>query len=170
MWRMLGLLGWVASLYGVLQIHRATGLLGHAICGPWGCGPTVEALVSYHGFWFVLLLPPSFLLGKTILHHPLGRLRLRRWGLTLAAASLLSLLGIVIADAANWLSSAHATDYLIQRSFFRIATLVDVPLLPLICVGLIWIWQSRLGISASGMAGCRESALAGGANMGELGE
>ncbi|MEM9353961.1 MAG: hypothetical protein AAGA92_13185 [Planctomycetota bacterium] len=44
------LVAWGASLYGVLQMHYLHTGFGHSVCGPWGCGPSGEALVGYHGF------------------------------------------------------------------------------------------------------------------------
>ena len=59
---------WVFALLGTLQVHRWEGLLGgHAICGPWGCGPFLSALIGYHGFWLILLLLPAWLLAAGFL-------------------------------------------------------------------------------------------------------
>ena len=53
--RITRLLIWIAALYGVLQAGPYLGDLGYGICGPWGCGPTLDALTVYHGFWLVLI-------------------------------------------------------------------------------------------------------------------
>ncbi len=51
------LVAWAATVWGVLQVDRLPGQWGH-VCGPRGCGPPVKALVIWHAFWVMLLVPP----------------------------------------------------------------------------------------------------------------
>ena len=138
---------WVAALYGTLQIHFASGWLNHSICGPWGCGPPVEALVSYHGFWFVLLLPLAVIAG-----HALPPWQLFRWATVLMIAAVAAVVALVGVDAVRWLSLVHgdaAYRYLVQRCFFRLATYVDFPLVQLAVAGAYGRWQGRRRLRAA---------------------
>ena len=54
---MLMLLLWEAGLYAVLNVRQVESLNVHAICGTWGCGPPLSALISWHGFWLLLVAP-----------------------------------------------------------------------------------------------------------------
>ncbi len=162
--RIVGLVLWGTALGGILQVHHLSGTLPfgwsrHTICGPWGCGPPLAALVSYHGFWLILLLPIGWLTGKAWLGDEVGRAsidspdknvgenckarRLRLGGLVLVVSSLSLLVGIVAVDAARWLATSPTHSYLIQRVLFRVVTLVDLPLIPLAIVGALWLWQGR---------------------------
>jgi|GEM_PF-1155245 len=186
--QIVALILWGAALYGVLQIYRLSGVLpagmtGHTICGPWGCGPPIEALVSYHGFWFVLLLPIGWLAGKAWLEgetrqpseeagghgqKPFRAKWLRLGGWILTGVSLSGMAAIVVDDAARWLSTAHASTYLLQRMLFQVATYVELPLIPLACIGGIWLWQSRhartrLPATPSAPAASPTAGVAGGA-------
>jgi len=127
---------WAAALFGVLQVRHWEGLLGHAICGPWGCGPPVSALVAYQGFWFVLILPVVVVAKRLI-----GSAAARNWGLGLVLISIAGILGLLLLEGLN---NSRAEQYPLQWCGFRIATLIDLPLVQLGLAGvwLRWTWQS----------------------------
>ena len=136
--RNLLLLGaWVAVLFGVLQVHHFESLFGHAICGPWGCGPPVSALIGYHGFWLLLMLLPAWWLKQQLSSATLRRLGT---GLLLMAAVGIVLL-LAIDGWQTWQREAMRS-YIVQRCFFRLATFVDFPLVQLGLIGL-WLRNSR---------------------------
>lgn len=128
---------WAAGLFGVLQVHLLEGWFGHAICGPWGCGPPESALIGYHGFWLLLMVLPTWWLKHTWASASLQRLGT---GLLLVAA-----VGIVLLLAVDgwqtWQREAMRP-YMVQRSFFRLATFIDFPLVQFGLIGL-WLrnWQ-----------------------------
>ena len=61
--------------------------------------------------------------------------RLLRGGWVLACISLFVLTAIVVVDGVRWLETSHTSSYLFQRALFRVVTWVDLPLIPLACVG-----------------------------------
>ncbi len=129
---------WALSLYGTLQAGHWKLGQEHTLCGPWGCGPEVPALVAYHGFWTVLLLPVAVLVAQV------WRDRLRvSVGLWLAVLGILLLLGIVGSEAISWLATAPAAmrNYVIQRCLFRLVTMPDLPLLQVTAAGAILLWS-----------------------------
>jgi hypothetical protein len=123
---------WFAALYGLLSVHRLSTDLGHDICGPWGCGPPLQALVGWHGFCFVAATLP---VGIAVTHWPKRRL----WwtGVGLASAGLI---GVLVIFALACVSASQAVSsgqpaYLIQRFGFDLATCLNVPLVPMILAG-----------------------------------
>ena len=133
---------WALAMYGTLQFHRLEGLLGHAICGPWGCGPPLEALVGYHAFWFLLIVPPALLASSLVPSEQAIRI-----GSLLAIAGLGALLLVVVEDAVRYLRTARGLEYLFQRILFRLITFVDFPLAP---IGLAGLAMRRLGMRRFG--------------------
>ncbi len=129
--------GWALALFGVLQVHQLEGWFGRAICGPWGCGPPVSALIGFHGFWLLLMVLPAWWLKNCLASATLHRLGT---GLMLVAA-----VGIMLLLAVDGWKSWHQEamrSYRMQRSLFRLATFVDFPLVQLGLIGL-WLRSSR---------------------------
>ncbi len=126
------LLAWGLALFAALQLGNVPVDWGH-VCGPWGCGPPVKALVAWHGFWGILLALPVLL---AIAYWP-GR-RLQRVGLVLTAAGLLGLAGIAVWQTVDWLPrvSDSYQRYFAARYLFVVATLVDVPIVQLTLAGI----------------------------------
>jgi hypothetical protein len=131
---------WIAALYGLLSLHRLTADWGHDICGPWGCGPPLQALIGWHGFWFVAASLPVALAVRT---WP----KKRQWwiGLGLVATGLIGVLAIVGVQcfAAYQAVSQGQPAYLIQRCLFNLATFVNVPLVPMILAGAVLMISGR---------------------------
>ncbi|MEM8947661.1 MAG: hypothetical protein AAGD11_21000 [Planctomycetota bacterium] len=124
--------GWSLALFGALQVHRFEASFGYWVCGPWGCGPPVSALVGYHAFWTLLIVPPA-----AILRHRRNVDRVRNVGL---AALLISVSGIVALLLIDGWNNSSAEQYLLRWCLFRVATFVDIPLVQL---GLVGFWLSR---------------------------
>lgn len=127
---------WGAALAAVLRMSGISLPADHGICGPWGCGPPVGALIACHGFWVILLLPPMVLLS----HHVSAQTR-HRLGLLLTLAGIAALSVIGVWEWHHWyaVASAWQRKYLLQRYLFSVATLVDVPVIQVTMVGLFWI-------------------------------
>lgn len=133
---------WGGLLWGVLQFGGGADQDAHAhqgisVCGAWGCGPPVEALASWHGFWIVFVALP---VGLLIRSWPARRLKAVGIGLT--GAGVLGLVAVVAYEAATWLpeASGDLSSYFVQRCFFAVATLTDIPLIPTTIGGIaFWI-------------------------------
>ena len=95
-----GLVLWAAAAYGVLLVGSVPSqwLDGHVICGPWGCGPTMSALVTWYGFCLVFAAPPVAL---AVWKLPASWLR--RIGLVLFGAGMLGLTSVGVWEAVTWL-------------------------------------------------------------------
>ncbi|MCA9239648.1 MAG: hypothetical protein KDA37_05600 [Planctomycetales bacterium] len=125
---------WAGSLWASLQIARAPGDWGHALCGPWGCGPPLQALVACHLAWFVLLAPAAVLLVRSGLAKPEG---LRWIGAAAFSLGLLMSVGMVIHEWIVWLPSVEESmaAFFWQRCRPVIATSVDLPMVHLVVIG-----------------------------------
>lgn len=133
--KVVSFLVWGVALYEVLQFGQGAEHAGHThgICGPWGCGPPIAALVGWHGFWLVLAAP---LVGALIRSWSVRRLR--AVGLLLLACGIIALVGIAIWEAMTWLPriAAGQPAYFVQRWLFSVVTLTDVPLIPIALAGI----------------------------------
>jgi len=136
--------GWGLCLFGVLQIRNLPLDAGHSVCGPWGCGPPLPPLIAYHGFWLVLFSLPTALVCRNK-----APVRLRRWGWCLVAAGLCGLLVVglweIIPPLPHWLPRMRdlAPQYYVQRYLLSLATLIDVPVVPIMLAGLACVLTAR---------------------------
>ena len=128
---------WAAALYGSLAISQFRGDWGHGVCGPWGCGPPVQALVSCHLFWVVLLALPLCLASA----HS-SPAALRRIGLGLLFGGALGLVAVAVWQALVWLPAVHgwSRSYFLQRYLFTLATLVEAPIAQISLAGAA-LWR-----------------------------
>jgi hypothetical protein len=131
---------WVAALYGLLSLHRVSAELGHDICGPWGCGPPLQALLGWHGF---CLVAASLPVGIAVTHWPKPRLWWTGIGLSSAGTiGVLAIFAVACVSASQAVSSGQPA-YLIQRCLFDLATFLDVPLVPMILAGGVMMFAGR---------------------------
>lgn len=143
---------WTGGIAATLQLSRLPGDWGH-VCGPWGCGPSVKALLVWHLFWLVFLSLPAFLAMPS-----LSSVWLHRLGFVSVSVGLLGIAAVLATEvfAGNRDSFDAGVPFVLSRALFRIATLVDVPLLQLILWGaLCWgvaarpwprvprVWQTK---------------------------
>ena len=145
----IGLCVWAAMLWGVLRVANLPGDWGHGICGPWGCGPPLQALVACHGFWLVLTLPIVCMLISGLSPH--WRIRL---GVGLFLTGVAGLTAIVVYQAVVWLPDAlpFQRAYFPQRCLFVLATLVDWPVVPLLLSGTVLCLSGWLACWVADMA------------------
>lgn len=125
---LIGIPVWAVALYGTLQLHSANFGLTHGICGKWGCGPPVEALLGWHGFSLLLVLPITILLGLYLsdgTRHRLGNLLF--WG------ALATIVVYMIQDGVNY--ESNRLSIFVQRALFSVATEVDFPMLQVAAAG-----------------------------------
>lgn len=128
------LVGWAAALALVLSIANWPGDWGHALCGPWGCGPPLQALLACHLAWLVTLAPPAVLLVRS--PRVPTNIR-RRIGTALCLAGAVILVGLVARERATWWPTAGEwqRNFFWQRCGFVLATTVDVPIVQLLLIG-----------------------------------
>lgn len=133
-WTILAVLAWGVSLIAVLQLYKLEGRFGHAICGAWGCGPPVEALLAYHGFWAILLWPIAAV-AATRLRPGVAR----ALGTGLLSAGIFAIVGILLWSSIDWLMTAETRlkPLVMQRALFVLATTIDVPSVQMAIAGLI---------------------------------
>lgn len=139
---LLWLVAWMLALFGVLQVHQLEGMFGHAICGPWGCGSPVSALIGYHAFWCLLIWPGVLILGSRWCRNTR-----RHLGSGLMLVSVAGIASLLLLDGLN---NSAAERYLLRWCLFRVATFVDFPLVQL---GIAGLW---LRIRASRASVCHE--------------
>jgi hypothetical protein len=136
---------WVGTLYGLLSVHQISADLGHDICGPWGCGPPLQALVGWHGF---CLVAAAFPVGIAVTHWPKRRL----WGIGVGVFSA-GLIGVLVIFGLSCVSASQAVSsgqppYLIQRFGFNLATFLDVPLVQMVLAGGVMMIAGRRSSAA----------------------
>lgn len=140
------MLAWFAGAYGVLMLHSLPGEYAHAVCGPWGCYPPLQALAAMHGFWLLLVPPVGWLISCWPAH------RLRFVGGMLIAIGVVSLAGVIVHEYLTWYRQTPESfrGYFPQRILYRITTLSDFPILQIILAGVVctgaarWIRRSHL--------------------------
>jgi|GEM_PF-1498407 len=131
-----GIVAWGGCLLASLSIAGWSIDLGHAICGPWGCGPPLQALIACHLGWIVVLAPPTGWVAMT--GSVSNRLR-RKIGLTLIAIGSIALLIVLIRQRIVWFPrvAPWQREYLWQRYGFSIATAVDFPMVQALLAGAL---------------------------------
>ena len=131
---------WAGALWGSLEISRIHTSWDHALCGPWGCGPTATALVSCHMAWFIVLLPVGFAGNRW-----LSGQRRRQLGLALGALAAAIIVGVIAREATTWLPAAsdYQRPYFFQRCAFVVGTWIDFPIVQLGLLGAVWWVAAR---------------------------
>lgn len=132
------LAAWAGAPWGALSIARVPGDWGHAVCGPWGCAPPLQALVGCHLAWLVLLAPVA-VVGPRI-----GRLPWlpgRAVGAAFVFVAVAGAFAVWRHERATWLAAASEPqrEYFWQRCALAIAAWVDAPLVQLLLVGVLLI-------------------------------
>lgn len=135
------LFAWAAAGYGALAISWAPGNWGHWICGPWGCGPPLQALLGCHLAWLVGLTPVAWLAGASPRISEAKKRRLARGVLYVAAGLIVA---TIVTQCITWRPAAadYQRRYLLARIGFVMATTVDIPMWQLLVAGLVVHRQS----------------------------
>ena len=144
------LMVWGLTLTGTLSISNWPGDWGHSVCGAWGCGPPLQALVACHVAWLVVLIPPAFIARRFVTPKTLK---------LAAAATLLFAITCVLVIATHqyltWLaqSSEWQRPFYCHRVGFVVLTTVELPILELAGVStviLLWSMESLAPVRSLG--------------------
>ncbi len=127
-----GIVVWGLVFLSTLSIGQVKADWGHSICGPWGCGPPLPALLACHLSWLVVLLPLVVFIQTRI-----GERATRSLGSILISFGLIGTVGIIACEFFTWWPSATEFHrrYLWQRLGFSIVTQVDLPVIESIVTG-----------------------------------
>lgn len=135
---------WGLSIFGVLQVQHFAWLSAHSVCGPWGCGPPLQALIAYHGFWLALFSLPTAAACEFFRLTIVGRIGW--WLLGLGIAGLL-VVGVwdAVPTLPHWLprSTFLAPQHYVPRYLLSLFTLIDVPIVPMILAGSYCLVSAR---------------------------
>ncbi|QDT36655.1 hypothetical protein [Stratiformator vulcanicus] len=143
---MTGLAAWGASMIFVLQQSLFVGLTDRNYCGPWGCGPPVEALLSFHAFWLVFFAGPVAVLSLML---PPRRLASAGFAISVASAALT--IAFLLQRRSLWLArELDSPQYAWAFARHELWTLVDFPIVQFFLAGLVMMavgltqvgWQS----------------------------
>jgi hypothetical protein len=131
----LGLLAWGAAALAALAINAFPGEYSHALCGPWGCLPPLQALVAMHTFWVVLLVPPTAFALRRL--SPSG---LRFLGAVVAGGGVVGVAVLIVRDLVAWDPYMQEENrlYVLARAAYAVAMMTDVPLCQLTIAGLVF--------------------------------
>ena len=135
LWAM-GLAMWLLAMLAALRVSQLDVRFTHLICGPWGCGPTLQALVACHLFWLILLAPPA-----TVAAHYSDISTVRLVALTAIGAAIATLAGVAIHEAITWLPQGQGS-YFIQRCLFVVVTTIELPIVQLLLLGGGGYWYA----------------------------
>ena len=123
---------WAGAVWGSLQFHRLGFEFGCSLCGPWGCGPPLEAAIGYHLFWLSILLPPTVGLGL-FLSQPQNR----RVGRILFIVAAIVTVGVVGYDAVTYAMSSGKVEYIFRRGLSTLVNTIDLPMMQLMAAGAL---------------------------------
>ena len=123
---------WAAAFWGSLQVHRMDLHLGHGLCGPWGCGPPLEAAIGFHLFWITILLPATIGVGLY-----LSNSKSRDVGRILLLVAVVMTLGIVGYDVITHAIQSRTIGYVFRRGLLTLVTTIDVPMMQLVAAGAL---------------------------------
>jgi hypothetical protein len=153
-----GAIVWAIMLWAALQLAHVHTAWDHALCGVWGCGPTLSAVISCHLAWLVALAPVA-LAGQ----YMLPRHWRRSIGVWLSVLVVAVLLGVVAREAATWLRQypEEYRAYFAGRCLFVIATWVDVPLVEAGLLSVLW-WAAPGGAPHEELASIPTNSLSAG--------
>jgi hypothetical protein len=125
---------WAGATFGVLALERIPGDYAHDCCGPWGCLPPLQALVAMHGFWLMLMVPPTaWLLGQA---SPAG---LRIAGATAFWVGAFGLAVVMGRGLLGWLDATGGLHpYAVRRMLYVAVTATDAPFGQVALTGIVW--------------------------------
>ncbi len=143
----MALFAWAGVLWGVLQLAHVETDWDHTVCGPWGCGPPIAALVSAHLARLVVLLPAGMAGRQWVSNEGL-----RATGLALFVVAVAAIVGMIVREATTWQPSVgpEQRGYFVQRCLFVIGTSIDLPVVQLLLLGTLGRIAAERAVTKSG--------------------
>jgi hypothetical protein len=138
---------WGGTLAATLAIANQPGDWGHSVCGIWGCGPPLQALVGCHASWLVVLVPVGLLLrSKT---SPATFRIVTISSLFIALAGVVS---VSVYETCTWFTTVGDTvkAYLGHRIVFVLLTTIELPILELLGLSSVAMFIDRRRRLATG--------------------
>ncbi|QDS96135.1 hypothetical protein FF011L_49420 [Roseimaritima multifibrata] len=135
----MGSLLWAGGILAALAIPSLVLADDHSICGPWGCGPSTDALVAMHLAWIAAIWPPLFFLPWRL---GWSRKTISRLGALLAIGGFAGVLAVVMWQWIVWRPTANEfiRPYTWQRCGFVLAGAVDWPTIQALVAGIVlWV-------------------------------
>ena len=118
------LIAWGITLTGTLSIANLPGDWGNSVCGVWGCGPPLQALVACHASWLVVLVPMAVIASRSLTAQWVHRGAIIGLAIATTGALVFALHEYFTwyAEASEWQRSYYA-----HRVGFSILTTVETP-------------------------------------------
>jgi hypothetical protein len=132
--------GWAGAAFGALALERIPGHYENELCGPWGCMPPLQALAAMHGFWLVLLLPPTaWMIARA---SPVWLWSVGTFALWIGIFGLVAVTG---RGLTTWLETTGGIHrYAGQRLLYVAVTSTDLPFGQLAVAGVVlWLVGRR---------------------------
>lgn len=130
-----GSLAWIGGIYASVSLRYLDFSDGHTVCGPWGCGGSIEDLAAVHAAWCVAIMPlVAFIIRR--------KKQIDRWSSRFGNIALFSAILVFLAVNLHtllvWIPATpeHLRGYFWQRIGFVIVNMVDVPLIQLAIAGI----------------------------------
>ncbi len=142
---LIGVVGWLIAAFAAVSVSIIPYDFEESICGVWGCFPPIQALVSIHLLWFVVLAA-----GFWGLRRACPRL-VRPVGFIVAAFASVAISLMIADDLPHWLEYLPAGDRHVwpKRVGYLLATHTDVPMVQ------SWIAGISAVIVGRRVRGCR---------------
>jgi len=147
-WRSIGIFAleaavWSVILYASLSLAEVRSSWSGIICGPWGCTAPLEAVVSCHLSWLIVMASALWFANRNHL------LNSQRWQWIIKTWLAFGLLGVTFLTLRE-LSSIDwqfDTPFLLQRIGLRIIGFIDMPVIPSLVAGISCLihrrWQTH---------------------------
>ena len=146
---------WVGAFWGSLQFHHLDLPLGHGLCGPWGCGPPLEAAIGFHLFWLTIFVPPTVGLGLFLTAE-----RNRQVGRIIFTVGVCLTAAIVGYDVISHAIQSKTIDFMFRRGLLTLVNTIDVPMMQSMLAGVVlYRYFGRKQSNASETSAAFDSAV-----------
>lgn len=129
---------WAGGILAALSMRGVILADDHSICGPWGCGPSTDALIAVHLAWITAIWPPLLFLPWRLDWRCETTSRL---GALLAIGGFAGVSAVFLWQWVVWRPNASELirPYVWQRCGFVLAEAVDWPIIQTLVAALV-LW------------------------------
>lgn len=140
------LIAWGITLTGTLSIANLPGNWGNSVCGAWGCGPPLQALLACHASWLVVLVPMAVVASRT-----LNAQSVRRGSIIGLAIATTGALVFALHDYFTWYAEASEwqRSYYAHRVGFSILTTVETPVFEIAGISAVQLFGLKRRVRRS---------------------